>query len=61
MSAPVSAMITSATPVLMPGIVTISSRAPRKGSITTSILRVRSSMARECWSIRARCSRVRNA
>ena len=31
MSAPVSAVMTSATPVLMPGIVQISSRNPRKG------------------------------
>ena len=37
MSAPVSAMITSAIRVLIPGIVQIRSRNPRKGSITTSI------------------------
>ena len=59
MSAPVSAMITSATPVEMPGMVTIRSRAPRKGSITTSIRAVSSSMARVWWSIRSRCSRAK--
>src|SRR5665648_919995 len=37
MSAPVSAMITSATPVLMPGTVTIRSRTPRKGAIASSM------------------------
>lgn len=37
MSAPVSATITSAVRVLMPGIVEISSRKARKGSMTSSI------------------------
>src|ERR1035437_2441653 len=37
MSAPVSAIMTSATLVEIPGIVEIRSRAPRKGSITTSM------------------------
>ncbi len=41
-SAPVSAMITSATRTLIPGIETIRPRAPRKGSITTSIRAVSS-------------------
>ncbi len=45
MSALVSAMITSATSTLIPGMDTIRSRAPRKGSITTSILVESSAMA----------------
>ena len=35
-------------------MVTMRSRAPRKGSITTSIRVVSPSMAVECWSIRSR-------
>src|SRR3954468_22418068 len=46
MSAPVSAMITSATPMLIPGMVTSRSRTVRKGSSATSIRPVRSSTAR---------------
>ncbi len=61
MSAPVSAMMTSPTPVLIAGIVTIRSRAPRNASITTSIRAVSSSTARLRWSIRSRCNRARNA
>ena len=45
MSTPISAMMTSATLVKMPGIVTIRSRAARKNSITTSMRSVISSMA----------------
>jgi hypothetical protein len=58
MSAPVSAMITSATAVEIPGIVTIRSRAPRKGVSTTSIRVVSSSMARVCWSMRSKWTLV---
>jgi hypothetical protein len=61
MSAPVSAVMMSATPVLMPGIEQIRSRNPRKGSITTSIRSVISAMAAVCRSIRSRCIRVKNA
>jgi hypothetical protein len=44
-SVPVSATMTSATRVLMPGIVVISFRNPRKGSITISIRAVTSLLA----------------
>ena len=61
MSAPVSAVMTWAVVVPMPGIEQIRSQNPRKGSITTSIRSVSSSMAAVCWSIRSRCIRTRNA
>jgi len=61
MSAPVSATMTSAVFPPMPGMVQIKSRKRRKGSITTSIRAVSSSMAAVCWSIRFKCVLVRNA
>lgn len=61
MSAPVSATITSATPVEIPGMVTMRSRAARKGSITAPIRVVSSTMARLWPSIRSRWTRARNA
>src|SRR4051794_18685405 len=61
MSAPVSAMITSATPVLIPGMVTSRSRTVRKGSIAALIRPVRSSTARVWESIRSRWTRARKA
>ena len=61
MSAPVSAVMTCAVVVPMPGIEEISSQNPRKGSITTSIRLVSSSMAVVCWSISPRCIRTKNA
>ena len=61
MSAPVSAMMTSAVRVLTPGMVQIRSRNPRKGFIVASIRVVMSAIAAVCWSIRSRCTRAKNA
>jgi hypothetical protein len=58
MSAPVSAMKTSAMVVLNPGMLTRSSRAKRKGSIAASILALRSLMSAVWASMRCRYSSV---
>jgi hypothetical protein len=61
MSAPVSAMITSARAMEIPGMVMMGSRSLRKVTIATSIWRVSSSIALVCWSIRSRWSRTKKA
>ena len=60
MSAPVSAMITSATRVETPGMVVSTSRVRRKGSIDASILAVKASIMAVWASICSKYRRVRN-
>lgn len=61
MSAPVSAMITSAVVVEMPGMVQIRSRLAWNGAITFSIRSVNASIRVVCSVMKSRCNSTRNA
>ncbi len=59
MSAPVSAMTISATVVEKPGMLVSSSRAARKGSISSAIRASSSPIVWSYWSINVRCMRIK--